>query len=202
MMGEATALKLAIDLLHVPSRVRSMRSAGLPGDVPILLEIAAGDAEAATRASEATGRSRDIIRNAAAFFIEQILLAPDADSYRVLGGNAQTSSSDLRRNMALLLRWLHPDMGHNGSGDRSIFANRITLAWEDLKTAERRAAYDAQQQGRRTKTSPGRSKGGRQHRAASRHARGATYVGRHDRVEPPLGRLWRALLMLFGAPRH
>jgi hypothetical protein len=202
MMGEATALKLAIDLLHVPSRVRSMRSAALPRDVPTLLEIAAGNAEAATRASEATGRSRDIIRNAAAFFIEQILLAPDSDSYRVLGGNAQTSSSDLRRNMALLLRWLHPDMGHNGSGDRSIFANRITLAWEDLKTAERRAAYDAQQQGRRTKTSPGRSKGGRQHRAASRHARGATYVGRHDRVEPPLGRLWRALLMLFGAPRH
>jgi hypothetical protein len=204
-MGEATALKLAIDLLHVPSRVRSMRSAALPADVPTLLEIAAGNAEAASRASEATGRSQDIIRNAAAFFIEQILLAPDADSYRVLGGNAQTGSSDLRRNMALLLRWLHPDMGHNGSGDRSIFANRITLAWEDLKTAERRAAYDAQQQGRRSKTSPGRGrgKGSGRHRTAGTHAQSRPYVvGRHERVEPPLGRLWRALLMLFGAPRH
>jgi hypothetical protein len=202
MMGEATALKLAIDLLHVPSRVRSMRSATLPGDVPTLLEIASGNAEVATRASEATGRSQEVISNAAAFFIEQILLAPDSDSYRVLGGNAQTSSSDLRRNMALLLRWLHPDMGHNGSGDRSIFANRITLAWEDLKTAERRAAYDAQQRGRRPKTSPGRSKTGARHRTAGRHAQGRPYVGRHGRVEPPLGRLWRALLMLFGAPRH
>ena len=37
-------------------------------------------------------------------------------------------------------------MEHNGSGDRSLFAGRVTLAWEDLKTAERRAAYDAQQQ--------------------------------------------------------
>ena len=87
------------------------------------------------------------MRNAAAFFIEQILLAPGADSYRVLGGNAQASNSDLRRNMALLLRWLHPDMEHNGTGDRSVFAARITLAWEDLKTAERRAAYDALQKG-------------------------------------------------------
>jgi hypothetical protein len=202
MMGEATALKLAIDLLHVPSRVRSMRSAVLPGDVPTLLEIAAGNPETTRRASEATGRSQETIRNAAAFFIEQILLAPGADSYRVLGGDARASSTDLRRNMALLLRWLHPDMGHNGSGDRSIFANRITLAWEDLKTAERRAAYDAQQQSRRPKTSPGRRKAGGQHWTMSEHTPGRAYVGRHERLEPPLGRLWRALLMLFGAPRH
>jgi hypothetical protein len=202
MMGEATALKLAIDLLHVPSRVRSMRSAVLPGDVPTLLEIAAGNPETTRRASEATGRNQEIIRNAAAFFIEQILLAPDADSYRVLGGNAQTSSTDLRRNMALLLRWLHPDMGHNGRGDRSIFANRITLAWEDLKTAERRAAYDARQHSRRPSIPPGRGKAGGQRRAVSKHTRSRVYVGRHERAEPPLGRLWRALLMLFGAPRH
>ena len=195
-MGEATALKLAIDLLHVPSRVRPMRSATLPGDVLTLLEIAAGNAEVTRQASEATGRTQDVVRNAAAFFIEQILLAPGADSYRVLGGTAQTSSSDLRRNMALLLRWLHPDMEHNGSGDRSVFAGRITLAWEDLKTAERRAAYDTVQQGRRT-TSGARGKSGG--RTGSK--RGA-HAGKFGHAEPPPGRLWRALLMLFGATRH
>ena len=65
---------------------------------------------------------------------------PEADSYRVLGATAEASKSELRRNMALLLRWLHPD--HDPQGARSVFANRVTRAWNDLKTQERRAAYD------------------------------------------------------------
>jgi hypothetical protein len=200
-MGEATALKLAIDLLHVPSRVRPMRSAALPRDVLTLLEIAADDADATQRASEASGRTQKVVRDAAAFYIEQILLAPGSDSYRVLGGNAQTSSSDLRRNMALLLRWLHPDMDHNGSGDRSLFAGRITLAWEDLKTAERRAAYDVQQQAG-AKTQPGRSQSRTRSRTSSRQVwAGGRYPTRHGRGDRPSG-LWRALLMLFGVARH
>ena len=42
--------------------------------------------------------------------------------------------------MALLLRWLHPDLDRHG--ERSVFAARVTRAWNDLKTQERRAAYD------------------------------------------------------------
>jgi hypothetical protein len=201
-MGEATALKLAIDLLHVPSRVRPMRSAPLPLDVLTLLEIAAGDADATRRASEASGRTQEVVRNAAAFFIEQMLLAPGADSYRVLGGNAQASSSDLRRNMALLLRWLHPDMEHNGNGDRSVFAARITLAWENLKTAERRAAYDAQQQGGAANGPAGRGKSGARRRTASKQVWPGPHAARHGRADRPQGGLWRALLMLFGVARH
>jgi hypothetical protein len=199
-MAETTALKLAIDLLHVPSRVRPMRSAALPRDVLILLEIAAGDPGAAQRASDASGRTQDVVRDAAAFFIEQILLAPGADSYRVLGGNAETSGGDLRRNMALLLRWLHPDMEHKGTGDRSVFASRITLAWEDLKTPERRAAYDAQQQGGSNGQS-GRTKSASRRRTTSRQVWAGQYARRHGRADRPSG-LWRALLMLFGAARH
>ena len=44
--------------------------------------------------------------------------------------------------MALLLRWLHPDIDQKG--ERSVFAARVTKAWSDLKTPERRAAYDRQ----------------------------------------------------------
>jgi len=199
-MAEANALKLAVDLLHVPSRVRPMRSAALPPDILTLLEIAAGDADAAQRASEASGRTQEVVRNAAAFFIEQILLARGADSYRVLGGSAQTSSSDLRRNMALLLRWLHPDMEHKGTGDRSVFASRITLAWEDLKTPERRAAYDAQQQSG-TNAHSGRSRSATRGRTTSKQAWAGQHGGRHTRADRPSG-LWRALLMLFGVARH
>ena len=89
---------------------------------------------------EAMGRSRETVCEAAAFFIEQILLSPDADSYRVLGARPEATNYELRRNMALLLRWLHPD--HDGQGARSVFVGRVTRAWNDLKTQERRAAYD------------------------------------------------------------
>ena len=81
------------------------------------------------------------MRAAATFYIEQILLFSDADSYRVLGASAETSSKDLRRNMALLMRWLHPDS--RATDDRAIFAHRVSTAWESLKSAERRADYDA-----------------------------------------------------------
>ncbi len=139
-MGEATAVRIALDLMHVPSRVRLVRSGPLPDGVPILLRLAAGDDEAEAHATELTGRSRNVVREAAAFFIEQILLSPDADSYRVLGASPEATPGDLRRNMALLLRWLHPDKDQKG--DRSVFATRVTLAWDDVKTPERRAAYD------------------------------------------------------------
>jgi hypothetical protein len=139
MIDHAATLKLAVDLMHVPSRVRLLRSAPLPEGVLTLLRITAGDEEATRQATESTGRSRETVREAAAFFIEQILLDPEADSYRVLGARPEASNSELRRNMALLLRWLHPD---HRQGERSVFARRVIRAWNDLKTQERRAAYD------------------------------------------------------------
>ncbi len=134
------ALRLAVDLVKVPSRVRAARAATLPPGIPLLLEIAAREAPAEEIASAATGLDGELLRRASAFFIEQILLAPDADSYKVLGCVPRATTAELRRNMALLLRWLHPDMA-SGS-DHAVFAARVTAAWDDLKTAERRAAYD------------------------------------------------------------
>src|SRR5687767_14390104 len=129
-----SALQVATDLLHVPSGVRQIRSAPLPENVLILLRVAAGDEEATREASALAGRSHETVHQAAAFFIEQILLSPDADSYRILGATLDATRDELRRNMALLLRWLHPDLDRQG--DRSIFAGRVTRAWEQLKTQE------------------------------------------------------------------
>ncbi len=139
-MSDRMALKVAIDLMHVPSQVRLFRSEPLPDGVLTLLRIAAGDAEAENSASLLIDRSRDTLRAAATFFIEQILFAPDSDSYRVLGTNRDASAAEMRRNVALLLRWLHPDLDHQS--ERSIFVGRVTAAWNDLKTPQRRAAYD------------------------------------------------------------
>ncbi len=141
MMAGRTALKLAIALLHVPSKVRLVRSEPLPEGVELLLRIAAGEADTARSAALTARRSPETVRRAAVFFIEQILFAPDADSYRLLGADATASAGELRRNAALLFKWLHPD--RDAPGARATLASRLAAAWDDLKTPERRAAYDA-----------------------------------------------------------
>jgi hypothetical protein len=129
--------------MHFPSQVRVMRPAQLPDGLLMLLRIAAGDEEAISQATAITDRSRTIVSEAATFFIEQILLYPGADSYRILGAKRDATKGELRRNMALLLRWLHPDLDRQSG--RSVFAARVTGAWNDLKTPERQATYERSQ---------------------------------------------------------
>lgn len=140
MADAATAVRVAIDLLQMPSRARTIRQSPLPDGMALLLRVAATEPAATAEAAALTGRTSDVVFQASVFFVEQVLLAPGTDSYRVLGASPQSSSADLRRNMALLVRWLHPDVKQ--STDRASFVNRVTVAWDDLKTAERRAAYD------------------------------------------------------------
>ena len=87
-MGSGDGIRVAIELLHVPSRVRIARTEPLPAGVDLLLRIAAGEAEAERTAIASTGRPRDLTRQAVIFFIEQVLLCPNSDSYRVLGCDA------------------------------------------------------------------------------------------------------------------
>ena len=136
-------VKVAIDLMHLPSQARRMRAAPLPDDVVVLLRVASGDEETISLAAEKLGRSRETVREAATFYVVQILLFPNADSYRVLGARPEATNGELRRNMTLLLRWLHPDLDRNE--ELSVFAARVTRAWNDLKTPARRAAYDRAQ---------------------------------------------------------
>jgi hypothetical protein len=207
MMDDAGTVKMAIDLMHFPSQVRRMRSAPLPNAVLTLLRIVAGDQEATSQTAETMGRSCETIREAAAFFIEQILLHPDADSYRVLGATPEATNEELRHNMALLLRWLHPD--HDGQGERSVFAGRVTRAWNDLKTQERRAAYDKSRRRALTEKSLLRKKGGTHsmNRASPRHLHNnapyRSHAGPRRYFNPKrLGLLHRVLLLLLGKVVH
>ena len=188
-MAGAPAVRVAIDLVQVPSRVRHYRDRPLPGGVETILRIAAGIEGAEAEAAAAVGRPPELVRRAAAFFIEQILLSSDADSYRVLGADDTATAAQLRHNMALLLRWLHPDVDRLGV--RSLFAGRVTEAWETLKTPERRAAYDL---GRSANGAGGRRAKPRQR--VKRYARGA---GPHHHAwgEEPEGFLRRAVRRLM-----
>ena len=170
-MDPAT-LNVAIDLMHFPTQVRRLRSLPLPEGVLSLLRIVAGDEEFLIQAVQSSGRSREVVREAAAFFVEQILLFQGADSYRVLGASREATNRELRRNMTLLLRWLHPDL--DPRGERSVFTARVARAWNDLKTQERRADYD---QKRRTTESL----------LLKKHSRRINLKGRSDNRTPLKG---------------
>lgn len=139
-MSRDAALRSAISLLSMPAQVRVARTAPLPDGTSLLLGVAARDEAAVAEAVTLTGRQPDFLISAAAFFIEQILLVPEADSYRVLGVSPTANTSELRAHMAMLMKWLHPDV--EGVGQKALFAALVTRAWEDLKTPERRHAYD------------------------------------------------------------
>lgn len=206
-MSNRMALKIAIDLLHSPSRVRSTRTEPLPDNILSLLRIVAGDEEMEVAAALSVDRSRDVVRQAATFFIEQILFAPDSNSYRVLGTSKQTSAHELRRNVALLLRWLHPDLDPHD--ERSVFIGRVTAAWNDVKTPERRAAYDDQlllsehTEKRRSKSIKSPSNWSNSTKQSSNGKRHRIRFGRHPKHRDELAEIGffrRALSVLFQRP--
>jgi DnaJ-like protein len=192
-MDDWAALRLAVELLHVPWRVRIVRHQPLPEGIVPLLALAAGDPESERAAIEATGRPREVVRQAATFFVEQILLPPDADFYRVLGASPTATSSELRRNMALLMRWLHPDAARQG--EQAVFAARIATAWNSLKTPDRRAAYDAERQSARS-PNPGREGSSGPLARPRRSRRSIASGGRRT------GGLPRMVAFLLGRPRY
>lgn len=139
-MKQDAALSAALDLLHLPAQRKALQRADLPEDTHVLLMIVGGDEAVLRDASRRTERDEATIRRAAEFFVEQVLLFPEASSYRVLGARADATVQELRHNMTLLLKWLHPDM--DKSGERTRLAHRVTRAWEDLKSEDRRQQYD------------------------------------------------------------
>ncbi|MGD9657560.1 MAG: hypothetical protein AB7U61_07970 [Methylocystis sp.] len=138
---ELAALRAALYVTAIPSRGAQLRNEPLSAGVGLLLRIVANEDAAIDFYSARIGTPPEALREAAAFYLEQAMFTPHADSYRVLGASRQASGVDLRRNLVLLCRWLHSDRCEELQ--RSVFFLRVIQAWNNLKTPERRAAYDA-----------------------------------------------------------
>lgn len=139
--AKGNALEWALALLHAPGERHALRQKPLPEGVDRLLGIAAGAmpdalAEAARTFSEPEAR----IREAAQFYVREVLFFPQADAYRVLGVDAHASSATIKAHHRLLQHWLHPDRLQ--SEDDAIFASRVNVAWNRLRNPERRQVYD------------------------------------------------------------
>lgn len=141
------ALAAALAMLRRPQLAKLAQRSTLPRGMLLLLEVAAGEPNALGEAQALTGRPEDLLRKAAGFFMEQVLLSRKNDSYRILGLSSSASATELRRHMALILKWLHPDLLTDSLGghqlDKGALARLVISAWQTLKTPARRAAYDA-----------------------------------------------------------
>ena len=155
-MQSAEALAAALGMRSNPRLVSQARRMPLPRGMTFLLEVAIGDVDALRQAAWLTDHPRAILQEAAGFFIEQVLLSQNGDHHRTLGAGHEASYAELRRHMALLIKWAHPDLISGGASgpclDRSVYANRITKAWEAVKGGARsKASNDRLTQGEKGK---------------------------------------------------
>ena len=73
-MVETAAVRIALDLLHLPASVRRARDEPLPADVFVLLRIVAGDQEVEREAARLEGRRADRERDDARHLLTRWML--------------------------------------------------------------------------------------------------------------------------------
>lgn len=139
-MSRAT-VDLALAVFKDPGLLVDLRERPLPEDVGVAIRIAAGECAARDAAVADSGIPPDAVVEACVFFLQQTLFAPGSDSYRILGVHPGDPQERLREHYRWLMKWLHPD--RNQDGWETLYADRVNAAWQDLKTPDRRAAYDS-----------------------------------------------------------
>ncbi|MBS7458540.1 J domain-containing protein [Coralloluteibacterium stylophorae] len=133
-------MEVALALYRRPTLVPLARAQALPAGVEELLAIASGAARASATAAD--GVPPDQLRDAAKFFIQQILFAPGGDAWRTLGVEAGAAFARVRSNYLALMRWLHPDRHQPGAWD-AVYVARVNAAWNQLRQQARRSTPEA-----------------------------------------------------------
>jgi hypothetical protein len=128
-MSGPRGIDLALDLARMPALAKTLEKPPLPADIFDVMQIAAGAPEACQWAAQETGQPAGVLVDAARFYLQQVLLRDDADSYRVLGLRPGASREVARRHLGCLLQWLHPDV--NTDWD-SVYAGRVLKAWREI----------------------------------------------------------------------
>ena len=132
-MVQQHVIELALDLTRMPALARTPGLPALPPNIIELIRIAAGSPEACNAAVAKTGEPTTVVIEAARFYLQHVLFRPEADCYRILGIEPNTSRATARDHMRWLLKWLHPDHNHN-SWD-AVYAERVLKAWQEVSAA-------------------------------------------------------------------
>jgi hypothetical protein len=136
---DLSAVEAALGLFREPSRLAWSKAAPLPSGMLTLIRLAAGDAALARQVSAATGEPVDRLFEACTFYVSGVLFDADGDHFRVLGVEPTADEATLKQHFRWLLKWLHPD--RDPENWVSAYADRLNVAWNTLRRADRRAAY-------------------------------------------------------------
>lgn len=155
--GAPSAIEAAFGLAKMPTLAVWLREWPLPSGIPFVLSVAAGLEPATQEVCARFSCSDSAARAIARLYLQQVMLFPGADSYRVLGVRSDASWEEIRRNRTLLIRWLHPDANRNDW--ENLFFLRVTAAWEELRHAHMPAmAPSPRQLGRKRESLPWRQR--------------------------------------------
>ncbi|MEA3275987.1 MAG: DnaJ domain-containing protein [Pseudomonadota bacterium] len=148
----AELLPLALDYYRSPLRYRHLADPKQP--LPksfdgLMIDFAAALTPQNTGATaQKLGAAPTEIREAALFFLRQVLLAPGADHYRVLGLSRNASEEAVRQHYRLLVRIFHPDRSTDDSDRDAAYTARLNAAYNELRNPASRRRYDRQLQAR------------------------------------------------------
>jgi len=134
------ALEQALAYAAAPGLLPSARASALPDDVLMVLRLAASDQGCLSQQARRLGLPASKLHDASVFYIQQVLFAQGADSYRVLGVDADAPDARLREHYRWLVRWLHPDRNNNAWED--VYLDRVHRAWQQVRNPERRRVHD------------------------------------------------------------
>lgn len=130
-MGKRQAIDVALAIYRRPSMVRATQEAPLPEGMLTVIRIAAGVEVEAGIISLERARNAEEAREAAVFFLQQVLFRPYSTNYSLLGLTADANVEQVREHKRWLLKWLHPDRNHNRW--ESMQFQRVVKAAEDLE---------------------------------------------------------------------
>jgi hypothetical protein len=142
--ADTALVELALEFYRTPARFPGLRDPAqpLPGDPTVLLRLASGASHDALGLAPSLGTA-ETLREAAQFFVLQVLLAPGADYYRMHGLARHADEELIKENHRLLMRLFHPDRDVAAAADwHDGFASRINQAYGVLRDAAKRRQYD------------------------------------------------------------
>ena len=137
------ALEQALRLYRAPQLAQALRNDPLPeAGVDLVIRCASGEEAALVDASAQLTTSREVLREAAAFYLTQTLFARDADAWRVLGVRPGASQEVLRAHFRLLVHWLATS--RNRDPLYALYGDRVQRAWTELRRSPEEIAARTQ----------------------------------------------------------
>ncbi|HEY4732419.1 MAG TPA: DnaJ domain-containing protein, partial [Gammaproteobacteria bacterium] len=139
-------LQLALNFHQSPSEHKDLTDPArpLPGNIDLLLEIAAGEVESSAISGEVTPAeniSRELLV-AATYFVEHALFIPKGNHYRTLGVEVDANPEQIRKHYHLLLKLLYLDREDKSAEWNTSYAMRINHAYSILRDPVKRRSYD------------------------------------------------------------